>query len=118
MTNLRWLKWHITKHYHNQHLQVHLRTIKLGNTAIDGEVTSTDWRMAIEIKTPHDDVTRGLGQLAEALAYGYDKAALITTLQHARKIKTKIFHHLNLTLIGIDSKGILHQLYPETFEQS
>ena len=37
--------------------------------------------MAVEIKTPNDDLTRGLGQLAEALAYGYDKAALITSLK-------------------------------------
>lgn len=56
-----------------------LRTIKLGNTAIDGEVLGPDWKMVLEIKTPKDDVTRGLGQLAEALAFGYDRAALITT---------------------------------------
>jgi len=112
VTNLRWLNWVITRHYRSQGLEVRLRSIRLGNTAIDGEVIGDGWRMAVEIKTPNDDVTRGLGQLAEALAYGYDKAALITTLQHARRIKTKVFRKLGLTLIEIDSKGILHQLYP------
>jgi hypothetical protein len=70
MTNLRWLEWHITKHFRNQGLRVNLHSIRLGNTAIDGEVVGDAWRMAVEIKTPNDDVTRGIGQLAEALAYG------------------------------------------------
>ena len=78
MTNLRWLKWKITKYFRDQGLQIHLRHIKLGNTAIDGEVIGKDWKMALEIKTPRDDVTRGLGQLTEALAFGYDEAALVT----------------------------------------
>jgi hypothetical protein len=72
--------------------------------------------MAVEIKTPNDDVTRGLGQLAEALAYGYDRAALITTLQNAHKIKTRVFRKLGFTLLGIDSTGTIHQVYPETYE--
>jgi hypothetical protein len=93
-----------------------MRSIRLGNVAIDGEVLGDGWKMAIELKTPRDDITRGIGQLAVALAYGYDQAALITTLQHARRIKTKVFRKLGLTLIGIDSKGIPHQLYPETYE--
>ncbi|MGP8069430.1 MAG: hypothetical protein ACLP5V_06030 [Candidatus Bathyarchaeia archaeon] len=72
--------------------------------------------MAVEIKTPNDDVTRGLGQLAEALAYGYNQAALITSLRNARTIKTKVFRKLGLTLLGIDSTGTIHQVYPETSE--
>ena len=50
MTNLRWLKWKITKYYRDQGLQVHLRSIKLGNTAIDGEVIGNGYRIALEIK--------------------------------------------------------------------
>jgi hypothetical protein len=43
-----------------------MHTIRLGNVAIDGEVIGEDWKMAIELKTPRDDITRGIGQLAEA----------------------------------------------------
>jgi hypothetical protein len=50
--------------------------------------------MALEIKTPRDDLTRGLGQLTEALAYGYDKAALVTTASKAKKINRKVFHKM------------------------
>jgi hypothetical protein len=62
-------------------------------------------RIAIEIKTPGDDVTRGLGQLTEALAYGYDRAALVTTLSKAKKINLKVFREMNFVLLGVDSKG-------------
>lgn len=110
MTNLRWLKWHITKHYRNQGLQVRLRSIKLGNTAIDGEVLGPGWKMALEIKTPRDDVTRGLGQLTEALSYGYDRAALITTLRNARRIDGTVFERFGFVLLGIDSKGDITEL--------
>ncbi|MGP8129305.1 MAG: hypothetical protein ACLP9D_16040 [Candidatus Bathyarchaeia archaeon] len=116
MTNLRWLQWAITRHFRSQGLQVNLHSIRLGNTAIDGEIVGEGWRMAVEIKTPNDDVTRGLGQLAEALAYGYNQAALITSLRNARTIKTKVFRKLGLTLLGIDSTGTIHQVYPETSE--
>ena len=56
-----------------------MRSIKLGNVAIDGEVLGKGWRMALELKKPQDDITRGIGQLSEALAYGYDQVAMVTT---------------------------------------
>jgi hypothetical protein len=105
LTNLLWLQWHITRYYRNQGLQVRLRSIKLGNTAIDGEVIGNGYRIALEIKTPRDDVTRGLGQLTEALAYGYDKAALVTTLNKARRINCKVFSNMGFTLLAVNSKG-------------
>jgi hypothetical protein len=37
------------------------------------------------------DVTRRLGQLTEAIAYGNDKAALVTTLNKAKNINRKAF---------------------------
>jgi hypothetical protein len=51
----------------------------------------------LEIKTSKDNVTRRLGQVPEAIAYGYDKAALITTLSKAKKnqaqsIRQEWFH--------------------------
>jgi hypothetical protein len=77
MTNLRWLKWAIARHFRQKGLKVHLASIRLGNVAIDGEVEGKGWKMALEIKTPRDDITRGIGQLAEALAYGYNQVAFV-----------------------------------------
>ena len=74
-TNLHWLEWAVTKHFRSKGLQVKIGSIKLGNVAIDGEVEGKGWKMALELKTPKDDVTRGIGQLAEALAYGHNQVA-------------------------------------------
>jgi hypothetical protein len=87
-------------------------SIKLGNVAIDGEVEGKGCKMAMEIKTPKDDVTRGIGQLAEALAFGYHQVALVTTLRNARRIDPGVFDRLGLVLLGIDSKGNVQQVYP------
>jgi len=84
----------------------------LGNVAIDGEVEGDGWRMALELKTPQDDITRGIGQLAEALPYGYDRAVLVTTLRNAKKIDPAVFNRLGIVLLGIDSKGQVQQVYP------
>ena len=105
MTNLRWLQWIITRHYRQQGFRVRICSIKLGNCAIDGEVIGNGWRMALEIKTPRDDVTRGIGQLTEALAFGYDKAALVTTLNKAKSINRIVFEKNGFELLGIDSRG-------------
>lgn len=82
-----------------------MHSIRLGNVVIDGEVFGDGWKMAIELKTPRDDITRGIGQLAEALAYGYDKAALVTTLNKAKKINLKVFDKMGFLLLAVDSKG-------------
>ena len=110
LTNLRWLKWKITKYFRNQGYQVSLRSIKLGNTAIDGEAIGHGQRIALEIKTPGDDVTRALGQLTEALAFGYDKSVLVTTLKKAKKIHRKVFHKTGFILLGVDSNGKVTKL--------
>ena len=112
MTNLRWLKWAIARHFRQKGLEVHLASIRLGNVAIDGEVGGRGWKMALEIKTPGDDITRGIGQLAEALAYGYNQVALVTTVRTAKRIDPAVFDKLGLVLLGIDSKGIVQQVYP------
>jgi hypothetical protein len=112
MTNLRWLSWAVARHFRQKGLDVRIASIRLGNAAIDGEVTGKNWKMALEIKTPNDDVVRGLGQLSEALANGYDSAALITTMRNAKRIKSPVFDKLDLTLLGVDSKGVVHQVYP------
>lgn len=110
LTNLPWLKWKITKHFIDQGLQVHLRSIRLGNTAIDGEVIGNGCKRALEIKTPSDDVTRALGQLTEALAFGYDKAALVTTLNKAKKINRVVFDKTGFLLLAVNSKGDVSNL--------
>ena len=112
LANLHWLKWAITRHFRSQGLQVQMRSIRLGNVAIDGEVEGKGWKMALELKTPRDDVTRGIGQLAEALAYGYDRAAMVTTLRAARDVDSKVFDKLGLILLGVDSKGDVKQVCP------
>ena len=104
MTNIRWLRWIITRYYRQQGYRVRICNIKLGNCAIDGEVIGNGWRMALEIKTPGDDVTRGIGQLTEALAFGYNKAVLVTTLSKAKKIKSNVFDKMGFTLLAVDSE--------------
>ncbi len=90
-----------------------MKPVKMGNVAIDGEVLGKAWRMALEIKTGHDDVVRGLGQLIEALAHGYQSAALVTSLKHARCLKPTVFEETQgLVLLGVDSKGQVEQMYP------
>jgi len=80
--------------------------------AIDGEVEGKGWKMALELKTPRDDITRGIGQLAEALAYGYSQVAMVTTMRATHDIDSKVFDKLGLILLGVDSKGNVKQVYP------
>jgi len=84
----------------------------LGNTEIDGEVVGQGWKIALEIKSPTDDLTRGLGQLAEALAFGYTQATIVTTLRKAKHVDPTVFEGLGLTLLGVDSSGRVHLVLP------
>jgi len=63
--------------------------VRLGNAVIDDEVVGNQWRMVLEVKSGHDDVVRGLGQLSEALSHGYQTAALVTSLRRARRLDTR-----------------------------
>jgi hypothetical protein len=81
LTNERWLRWAIARHFKQKGFKVKMKPVKVGNAAIDGEVIGVRWKMAVETKSTHDDVIRGLGQLSEALAHGYDSAALVVSLQ-------------------------------------
>ncbi len=108
----RFLKWAIRRHFRKQGLKIRLARIRLGNTEVDGEVEGQGWKMALEIKTPRDDLTRGLGQVAEALAFGYQSAAVVTTFRKARSVQPIVFDRLGIVLLGVDFKGRVHQLYP------
>ena len=105
----RFLKWAIKRHYKALGYKVSMRRIRLGNTEVDGEAIGPNGeRIAIEIKTPRDDLARGIGQIAEALAFGYDKAVLITTLRNTKTINDSVFKRFGFGLIGVDSHGNIH----------
>ena len=89
-----------------------MKPVKVGNAAIDGEVIGGHWKMALEIKSGHDDVIRGLGQLAAALAHGYSSAALVVSLRQAKKLNTAAFSKHNMVVLGVDSKAQIYQVYP------
>ena len=103
------LKRSVKKYFKAQGFKVSMRRIRLGNTEIDGEALGLEGeRIAIEIKTAGDDLCRGLGQLSEAQAYGYDQGVLVTTLRKARKVNLTIFHYFEGTLRGVNSREEIH----------
>jgi len=105
----RFLKWAVKRYYKSLGYKVFMRRIRLGNTEVDGEAIGQNGeRTAIEIKTPRDDLARGIGQIAEALAFGYDKAVLITTLRNTKTINDSVFKRFGFGLIGVDSHGNIH----------
>jgi hypothetical protein len=110
--NERFLKWAIRRHFRRLGLKVRLARIRLGNTEIDGEVEGQGWKMALEIKSTRDDLTRGLGQVAEALAFGYRSSAIVTTYRRAKAADPTVFNRLGLVLLGVDTKGDFHQVCP------
>jgi hypothetical protein len=111
MTNERWLRWAIQRYFRTQGYKVNMKGVRVGNSIIDGEAANASEKIALEIKSGHDDVIRGIGQLSEALANGYKTAALVTSIQHAKRIKPTVFRN-GLVLLGVDSKAIIHKIYP------
>jgi len=113
----RFLKWAVKRYYKSLGCDVRIARIRLGNTEIDGEAVGLDGgKTAIEIKTPSDDLARGLGQLAEALASGYNQAVLVTTLRKAKQIESPVFSIPGFTLLAVDSKGKVHSMTPPDTE--
>lgn len=55
-------------------------------------------RIAIEVKSPRDDILRGIGQCDEALAAGCSRAVLVTTLRVARKLRKRVFRRRGVKL--------------------
>jgi len=111
----RFLKWAVRRYYRSLGSEVRIGRIRLGNTEIDGEAVGLNGeKIAIEVKTLSDDLARGLGQLAEALASGYDQAVLVTTLKRANRIGSPIFSIPGFTLLAVDSKGEVHAMAKAT----
>jgi len=107
----RFLKRAVKRYFKSLGYGVKMARIRLGDTEIDGEAVGPDGvRIAIGVKTPSDDLARGLGQLGEALASGYNQAVLATTLRRAKRIGSPIFSIPGFTLLAVDSKGKVHAM--------
>ena len=65
--------------------------------------------LVIEVKTPSDGVIRGVGQCFEALAAGYSRAVLVTTLRVGKKLKKRVFQPRRFKLLGVDAKARIHR---------
>ncbi|MBS7607553.1 hypothetical protein KEJ14_06960 [Candidatus Bathyarchaeota archaeon] len=81
--------------------------IHVGNGMIDGEVYERGIRIAVELKSDKDDILRGLGQLLEALAHGYDEALLVTSQARAERLDIKVFEASGIGLAAVNSRGEL-----------
>lgn len=114
MTNERWLKWAIARHYRSHGFRVIMKPVRVGNAAVDGVAIGPEGeRIAIEVKSPRDDIARGVGQCYEALAAGYGRAVLVTTLRVATKLKKRVFQRRGMKLIGVDTKARVYRYDPE-----
>ena len=110
MTNERWLKWAIGRYYRSLGYKVSMKPARAGNAMVDGVALSPEGdRIAIEVKSPSDGIIRGIGQCAEALAAGYNRAMLVTTLRVAKKLRKRVFQRRRLKLIGVDAKARIHR---------
>jgi len=110
LTNEAWLKWAIGRYYRSLGYKVSMKPARAGNAFVDGvAVTPEGERIAIEVKSPRDDIMRGVGQCFEALAAGYNRAALVTTFRVAKKLKKRIFQQRRFKLLGVDAKARIHR---------
>jgi len=110
MTNERWLKWAIARYYRSHGFRVNMKPVKVGNAMVDGVAIGPEGeRIAIEVKSPRDDIIRGIGQCFEALAAGYSRAILVTTLRIARKLRKGAFQKRGMKLIGVDASARIHR---------
>lgn len=110
MTNERWLKWAIARYYRSLGYRVSMKPARAGNAMVDGVVVGPEGeRIVIEVKSPRDDIVRGVGQCFEAICAGYNRAALVTTLRVARKLKKRVFQRRGMKLIGVDATARIHR---------
>ena len=110
MTNEKWLKWAIGRYYRSRGYRVSMKPARAGNAMVDGVAIGFDGeRIAIEVKSPSDDVIRGVGQCYEAVCAGYTRAVLVTTLRIARKLRKRVFQRRGIRLIGVDAKARIHR---------
>jgi hypothetical protein len=110
LTNERWLKWAVARYYRSLGYNVSMKPARAGNAMVDGiAIGHYGERIAIEVKSPADDIIRGVGQCFEALAAGYSRAVLVTTLRVAKKLKKHVFQQRGFKLLGVDAKARVHR---------
>ena len=69
-----------------------MKPARVGNAMVDGVAIGPEQeQIAIEVKSPRDDIVRGIGQCFEALAAGYTRAVLVTTLRVAKRLRNPFF---------------------------
>jgi len=91
-----------------------MRPAKVGNAMIDGTAIGPEGdRIGIEVKSPADDVVRGIGQCYEATCAGYSRAVLVTTKRVANRMNKRAFQRRNIRLIGVDAKARIHRYDPD-----
>jgi len=114
MTNVRWLKWVVARYYRSLGYKVSMKPARVGNAMVDGSAIGPEGeRIAIEVKSPRDNIIRGIGQCYEALSAGYGRAALVTTLRVAKRLNKRVFQRRGMRLIGVDAKARIHRYDPE-----
>ena len=114
MTNQRWLKWAIGRYYRSCGYRISMKPARAGNAMMDGVAVGPEGeRIAIEVKSPRDDIIRGIGQCYDAVCAGYTRAVLVTTLRIARGLKKRAFQRGGIRLIGIDAKARVHRYDPD-----
>jgi len=110
MTNERWLKWAVARYYRSLGYKVSMKPAHVGNAMVDGVAVGPEGeRIAIEVKSPRDDIVRGVGQCFEALAAGYTRTVLVTTLRVAKRLRKRVFQRKGLKLIGVDARARIHR---------
>jgi hypothetical protein len=114
LTNERWLKWAVARYYRSVGYKVSMKPARVGNAMVDGVAIGPEHeRIAIEVKSPRDDIVRGIGQCFEALTAGYTRAVLVTTLRVARRLRKRVFQRRRLRLLGVDAKARMHRFDPD-----
>ena len=110
LTNERWLKWAIARYYRSHGYRVTMKPARAGNALVDGLAIGPEGeRIAIEVKSPRDDIIRGIGQCYEAVCAGYPRAVLVTTLRVARRLRKRAFQRRGIRLIGVNAKARIHR---------
>jgi len=110
LTNEKWLKWAVARYYRSHGYEVSMRPARAGNAMVDGlAVGPGGERIAIEVKSPRDDIIRGIGQCYEAICAGYSRTVLVTTLRIAKKLRKRAFRRRGIRLVGVDAKARIHR---------
>jgi len=110
LTNEKWLKWAVARYYRSHGYKVSMRPARACNAMVDGLAVGPEGeRIAIEVKSPRDDIIRGIGQCYEAICAGYSRAVLVTTLRIARKLRKRAFQRRGIRLVGVDAKAQIHR---------